>query len=275
MKRRGIRPTPHSYSTFFSALLKLDTEFPPNVMTRIRAVYGQWQQYIADRTSGNSVTKHVPQQQYGLPSSNIPSNAYFALLARLQDLTGLKEAFDLLPQSGPFAADIVTYTIMLQAYGRDSQSTSMQAARDIWAALLRNSRIETLDSQAVVAAMNALGGNSTQRSAQLSALCVARAAFGFIVPVPGKESDLPSDVPQAALDGPAFEAILALLLKADQRTLATSWLKQIEDQRMLPADTDTKHVENVMRMFVGTANVSSAQGVFRSTVMVVLADPAS
>ncbi|EIW72424.1 hypothetical protein TREMEDRAFT_58587 [Tremella mesenterica DSM 1558] len=140
MKKRGIRPTPYTFTILLNAYAHVPNSYlprssrtqsamlTPRTRDRVQLIYDQYQQYLKrslaaasepsetakatsskSRSVGGDDSKQIPRQ-----IDIAPTNAYLKFLARYDLLEEMQQTFLQMPTEGPLAPDALTYMIMLR-----------------------------------------------------------------------------------------------------------------------------------------------------------------
>ncbi|KAI5481006.1 hypothetical protein MNV49_006192 [Pseudohyphozyma bogoriensis] len=244
MKRRGVEPSLRSFTTFFRGCAKGERAVEPAAMGKVKAVYAQWELYVAKLTArdGKGKTFAVPEDEDD--NILIPMNAYLHFLGRTNNVDEMLKVLDSMPSSGPLAPDGYTYSTVLAALYKclsakrtavdvDPTATSsnrerFDAALAIWS---RISSDASLIDMRTVSIMMTICRCAERPDDQVIGLHIARDFFGFVID-PAEEASLvkmASTKPPLALDGPALSVVLSLALQLQKNNLVVSLFNQVRD----------------------------------------------
>lgn len=195
MKKRGIRPTPLSYATYFTGMAH-SSEIPDGAHTNVKTLYSQWQKQMEEIVADPEELARIPPSQL-----QAPAEAYLNYLSHSVSLSAALEAFYSMPTSGVFAPSIIAYTTIFRRIASDPTAENIQAAESLWRSLTRTTSKTELDARVIAAYIQVL----TNGEKKQQAITVAEKHFSFS-PGPG----------QALPDAPALIAVLLLCLTARQ-----------------------------------------------------------
>lgn len=256
MKRRGVRPTTRSYSTFLAGFAKMkssgtSTAVPATTVAKVKTVHAQWlvhcQRVLAREekpgyrritaTEDESVDPKFKDEAHDTPEelSPVPTNHYLAFLSHINDLPLVLETFGAMPSSGPLAPNSVTYSIVLSAL-RTLASDSKEHF-DIAMALWKRMR-DQLDPSEIgtqtVSLMISLCREAKRPDDQRIGLEVAKEYYGLVDPV--DEAKLVNagqgkgiEQPKVMMDSGALSNVLSLVLGMQQYNLVARWFDQVRD----------------------------------------------
>lgn len=230
MKRRGLKPTARSYSTFFSGFSKA-REIESGALARVKTVYAQWVIH-AERTLARSEEKRsIRQEEEGEEGADditsIPTNAYLTFLANTKNVPLLLETFQAMPTEGPLAPTSMTYSTVLSALRSSEDPEHFQTAMTIWKKLLEE--VTDIDTK-TVSLIISMCREAARPDDQKVGLEVAKAFYGFVDPaevdklVSGK-----LEKPRGKLDSAGLSNVLSLGLAMQQYNLVVSWFDQVRD----------------------------------------------
>ncbi|KAM0751573.1 hypothetical protein T439DRAFT_324761 [Meredithblackwellia eburnea MCA 4105] len=220
MKRRGLTPSPRSFTTFFSGHARIARHWSNDPATggrqkaldQVRTVYAQWLKYVgqheARATTDRSNTdfrrargNHVQGWEQDDPDivdgiSTIPTNAFINFLGNAGRPDLVVETFKGLPSTGLLAPDSSTYSTILAALrphirpnnngalGEFNQSF-FDTAMDVWNRL--ESECESSDSPTsqhidtrTVSLMLTICRDAIRPDDQLKGYSLASKFFGFV-----------------------------------------------------------------------------------------------
>lgn len=259
MKRRGVKPTTRSYTSFFTGLRKArKVEDGESGLARIKTIYAQWLLDADRKLKGKQ--PEDPNERV----SNIPTNAYLAFLASIDNIPLLLETFNQMPTSGLLAPDSSTYSTVLTALLHHAEEEGIwEQAATIWKrAEQQKVEVDTVLSSQVVS----LYREAPRPDDQKLGLALAERFYGLVSPekldtLVNKSSDR---VKLVTMDAAAFSNVLALCLDLQKLDNAVAYFDQVRDypSRFGKNLLDYRHCDLVLAAYAYKHNPQAAAGTF-------------
>ena len=224
MKRRGLKPSARSYSTFFSGFSKA-REIESGGLARVKTVYAQWLVH-AERVLARSEEKRsIREEEEGEEGADditcIPANAYLTFLANTKNLPLLLEAFNAMPTEGPLAPTSMTYSTVLSALRSSDDPEHFQMAMTIWKKMLEE--VSDIDTKTVSLVIS-MCREAARPDDQKVGLEVAKAFYGFVDPAEvDKLVSSKLEKPRVKLDSAGLSNVLSLGLEIGR----ASWRERV------------------------------------------------
>lgn len=231
MKRRGLKPSARSYSTFFSGFAKIN-EIEGAALARVKTVYAQWLAHaegVLATGEGKQTTiiNSVEGEDAPEDITCIPTNAYLTFLSNTNNLDLLLEAFQSLPTSGPLAPDSMAYSVVFGALRASADPEAFTKMMALWKNLLEN--VEAIDTKTVSLVIS-MCRDAKRPDDQKVGLEVAKMFYGLVDPKDGDllvSGNLPP--PRVRLDSAGLSNVLSLALTMQKYNLVVDWFDQVRD----------------------------------------------
>lgn len=228
MKRRGLIPTSRSYSTFFSGYSKIK-DIEDASLGRVKTIFAQWSLYAEKRIEEDRTNRSI-RTEPGVEIDEItcvPTNAYLTFLGNTKKYELLLEVFEAMPNSGPLAADSMTYSIILSALRNSEDPNHFPIVMNLWKKM--SSNLMAIDTKTVSIVIS-FCRDAQRPDDQRLGLEVAKEFYGLVDPA--AEDLLVSTKlarPRVMMDSAALSNVLSLCLATQQYNLAVRWFDQVRD----------------------------------------------
>jgi len=260
MKRRGVRPSARSFGTFFHGCGGMKGG-PDGVdgLARVRTVWAQWLVHAEKvlhraeeaRAAGGGGRRRRGAAGEAEPVAvaeaettdgpeditNLPSNNFLAFLAKTNQVSLLLETFYSMPDSGPLAPDMVTYSIVLAALrplvsapsaAPADAAAHFAAALQAWDRLASSAHLQP-DAETVSLLISICRASLVPQD-QLLGLKLAEDWFGLLPPSEAHKLAAPGLAePKVAMDSAALSNVLTLVTKLQKHNLVVEWFDQVRD----------------------------------------------
>lgn len=269
MKRRGIKPTARSYSTFFSGFSKM-REIESAGLARVKTIFAQWIAHAEGtlvRGEGKrSIIQEDSMEDTADDITSIPTNAYLNFLASTHNIDLLLEMFHAMPSEGPLAADTMAYSTVLAALRSSDLEDRFTKAMAVWKKLQTDA--DHIDTK-TVSILISMCREAKRPDDQKVGLEIAKSFYGLVDP--SEIDQLVSKTlakPRVVMDSAGLSNVLALAVAMQQFNLVVSWFDQVRDHPARFGGSVLEHhqCDLVLVALAYKHDASGAEGTFHPIV---------